>query len=110
MPSTGCRAESVTSSAARCGRSAATSNCWPDLPSALLPWRNPVWWQFVSHRLLRLLVPWASIGLAASAVILKGPVYRVALWVQAAFYLLAVAGINRAIAARSASPRLRRRF
>ena len=70
------------------------------LPSALLPWRNPVWWQFVSHRLLRLLVPWALIGLAASAVVLEGPVYRVALWVQAAFYLLAVAGTNRAIARR----------
>lgn len=70
------------------------------LPSALLPWRNPVWWQFVSHRLLRLLVPWASIGLAASAAILERPVYRVALWVQAAFYLLAVAGTNRAIATR----------
>ena len=70
------------------------------LPSAVLPWRNPVWWQFVSHRLLRLLVPWALIGLAASAAILEGPVYRVALWVQAAFYLLAVAGMSKAIATR----------
>ncbi|MFI5459063.1 MAG: glycosyltransferase [Isosphaerales bacterium] len=71
------------------------------LPSALLPWRNPVWWQFVSHRLLRLLVPWALIGLAASAVVLEGPVYRVALWIQAAFYLLAAVGMSKAVASRS---------
>jgi poly-beta-1,6-N-acetyl-D-glucosamine synthase len=41
------------------------------------------------------------IGLAASALVLDGPVYRVALWVQAAFYVLAVTGTNRAIATRS---------
>ena len=71
------------------------------LPSALLPWRNPIWWQFVSHRLLRLLVPWALIGLAASVVVLEGPVYRIAFWVQMVFYLLAVAGMSKAIATRS---------
>ncbi len=48
------------------------------LPSALLPWRNPNWWQFVSHRIMRLLVPWALIGLAVSVVVLEGPVYRLA--------------------------------
>ena len=71
------------------------------LPSALLPWRNPIRWQFFSHRLLRLLVPWALIGLAASVVVLEGPVYRIAFWVQTVFYLLAVAGMSKAIATRS---------
>jgi biofilm PGA synthesis N-glycosyltransferase PgaC len=71
------------------------------LPSALLPWRNPVWWQFVSHRLLRLLMPWALIGLGASVLVLEGPVYQFARWVQAAFCLLAIAGISKAIATRS---------
>jgi cellulose synthase/poly-beta-1,6-N-acetylglucosamine synthase-like glycosyltransferase len=70
------------------------------LPSTMLPWRNPLWWQFVSHRILRLLVPWALIGLAASVLVLEGQVYRVVLWVQAALYLLAVAGTNKAIATR----------
>jgi cellulose synthase/poly-beta-1,6-N-acetylglucosamine synthase-like glycosyltransferase len=73
------------------------------LPSALLPWRNPIWWQFVSHRPLRLLVPWALISLATSAVVLEEPVYQVALWLQVAFYLLAVAGMNTTVATRSAA-------
>lgn len=33
------------------------------LPAALLPWRNPVWFQFFSHKLLRLAVPWALLAL-----------------------------------------------
>ena len=32
------------------------------LPAALLPWRNPIWWQFVSHKVLRLGLPWALLG------------------------------------------------
>jgi poly-beta-1,6-N-acetyl-D-glucosamine synthase len=64
------------------------------LPSALFPWRNRIWCQFISHRLLRLLVPWALIGLATSVLILEGRVYWVFLWVQVAFYLLAAAGAN----------------
>ncbi len=70
------------------------------LPSTMLPWCNPLWWQFVSHKILRLLVPWALIGLAASVVVLEGPVYRLVLWAQAALYLLAVAGTNKAIGTR----------
>ena len=31
----------------------------PRLPSALVPTRNPVWFALVSHKLLRLVVPWA---------------------------------------------------
>src|SRR5262249_30716658 len=33
------------------------------LPSALLPWRNPVWLSLMSHKLLRLLVPWLLLAL-----------------------------------------------
>ena len=28
------------------------------MPSLLVPWKNPVWLQFVSHKVLRLLTPW----------------------------------------------------
>jgi cellulose synthase/poly-beta-1,6-N-acetylglucosamine synthase-like glycosyltransferase len=28
------------------------------MPSLLLPWKNRVWFQFISHKLLRLLTPW----------------------------------------------------
>lgn len=36
------------------------------LPGVLLPWRNPIWFQFVCHKLLRLLTPYLvlAIGLA----------------------------------------------
>jgi cellulose synthase/poly-beta-1,6-N-acetylglucosamine synthase-like glycosyltransferase len=33
------------------------------MPAVLLPWRNPVWLQFVCHKLLRLATPYALAGL-----------------------------------------------
>jgi cellulose synthase/poly-beta-1,6-N-acetylglucosamine synthase-like glycosyltransferase len=33
------------------------------LPSLLIPWKNPVWLQFVSHKILRLLTPWLALAL-----------------------------------------------
>jgi cellulose synthase/poly-beta-1,6-N-acetylglucosamine synthase-like glycosyltransferase len=36
-------------------------------PWLLLPWRNPLWFRFVSHKLLRLLAPWLLLALALSA-------------------------------------------
>lgn len=33
------------------------------MPAVLLPWRNPVWIQFVCHKLLRLTTPYALAGL-----------------------------------------------
>jgi cellulose synthase/poly-beta-1,6-N-acetylglucosamine synthase-like glycosyltransferase len=63
------------------------------LPAALLPWRNPVWFQFVSHKLLRLAVPWALLGLVACSIALDGPIYLLALIAQSAFYGLALVGL-----------------
>jgi cellulose synthase/poly-beta-1,6-N-acetylglucosamine synthase-like glycosyltransferase len=63
------------------------------LPRALVPWRNPIWGQFVSHKLLRLAVPWALVGLAACSVFLGGPLYLNAAAVQAAVYILALVGL-----------------
>ena len=71
------------------------------LPSALLPWRNPVWLQFISHKLFRLLVPWALLGLLGTAALLDGTFYRVALAAQIAFYLLGLAGCWTAAGSRS---------
>ena len=59
------------------------------LPQLLLPWRNPILLQFVSHKLLRLLAPWAmAVALLASAVLAwQGSVfYLVVLVAQLAFY------------------------
>ncbi|HEV2622967.1 MAG TPA: glycosyltransferase family 2 protein [Frateuria sp.] len=39
-------------------------------PWLLLPWRNPLWFRFVSHKLLRLLAPWLLLGLALAAALL----------------------------------------
>lgn len=41
-------------------------------PGWLLPWRNPIWFQFVSHKLLRLLSPFFLGGLLVTTVMLSG--------------------------------------
>ena len=67
------------------------------LPAALLPWRNPIWLQFISHKLLRLLVPWALIGMLACSVILGGPLYYTCLAAQLALYALGLYGLFRGV-------------
>jgi glycosyltransferase involved in cell wall biosynthesis len=71
------------------------------MPAAVLPWRNRLWWQFLSHRALRLLVPWALLVILVTTVTLTGPLYHLTLWSQVAFYTVGLAGIQPAIAARS---------
>jgi cellulose synthase/poly-beta-1,6-N-acetylglucosamine synthase-like glycosyltransferase len=34
------------------------------LPAVVVPFRNPIWLQFMSHKLLRLLTPWLAMSLA----------------------------------------------
>jgi hypothetical protein len=63
------------------------------LPDALLPWRNPIWWQFVSHKLARLAAPWALLGALAANLMLTGPLYRLTLLFQLAFYALGLLGV-----------------
>ena len=63
-------------------------------PRLLLPFANPVWVQYLSHKVGRLLVPWALVcAFVASAVLAAGAwFYTVALGLQFAFYGLAVVG------------------
>lgn len=70
------------------------------LPTALLPWRNPVWFQFWSHKVFRLLVPWALLGLLGTSAVHPGAFYQAAFWAQVGFYGVAVLGMRRRIAAR----------
>ena len=63
------------------------------LPAAVLPWRNPIWLQFVSHKLLRLVVPWALLGMLAGSALLESPVGRILFWGQIAAYCVALAGL-----------------
>ena len=71
------------------------------LPAALLPWRNRLWWQFVSHKALRLVVPWAMLVLLGTSAVLAGPVYRLAFWGQVALLALGLAGAQKTIARKS---------
>ena len=64
-------------------------------PRLLLPVVNPVWIQYLSHKVGRLVVPWVLIAILASSVALAadgGYVYIAALALQLAFYGLAAAG------------------
>jgi cellulose synthase/poly-beta-1,6-N-acetylglucosamine synthase-like glycosyltransferase len=63
-------------------------------PRLLLPFVNPVWFQYVSHKLGRLLVPWALVAaLVASAVLASASwFYLLALILQLGFYGLAALG------------------
>ena len=63
-------------------------------PRFLVPGRNPVWLQFSSHKLARLLVPYALLALLVSSAFLvtTAAVYALAFTAQAAFYGLAAYG------------------
>lgn len=74
---------------------------WPGL---LLPWRNRLWWRYVSHKLLRLLTPWMllSVGLGSAFLALDNSFYGVLVMLQLLAYAGALAGM--------AVPRLRQWF
>jgi hypothetical protein len=63
-------------------------------PRLLLPGLNPVWLQYCSHKIGRLLIPWALVGafVAAAALAPHSWLYGVALAGQGAFYGLAAFG------------------
>jgi biofilm PGA synthesis N-glycosyltransferase PgaC len=65
-------------------------------PELLIPGRSRLLWQFVSHKLTRLAVPWCLLGMLATSGILAaaGPrpwLYGALLAAQSAFYALATA-------------------
>ena len=63
-------------------------------PRLLLPIVNPVWLQYVSHKIGRLFVPWALVAwlVSSAALVFEGWVYGAAFGVQALFYGLAAYG------------------
>jgi len=63
-------------------------------PRLLVPFVNPVWLQFMSHKLGRLVVPYALIALFVASGLLArtSPAYATAFAGQLAFYALAVYG------------------
>ncbi len=67
------------------------------LPGSLLPWRNPVWPAWISHKLLRLIMPWALLGMLATSAALPTLPYFGLFVAQAAGYGLALLGLVPAI-------------
>jgi len=65
----------------------------------LAPWllsrENPVLGRFVSHKLLRLTVPFALAAMLGASMFLRAPLYRAALAFQLAFYVLAIMALLR---------------
>lgn len=59
-------------------------------PRLLVPFVNPVWAQYASHKIGRLVVPYALLMLFTASVALSGrhPIYTIALFAQTALYLL----------------------
>jgi len=60
----------------------------------LAPWLlsrgNPIRFEFVSHKLLRLAVPFALAAVLVASIFLSGPIYRSALALQILFYGLSL--------------------
>jgi cellulose synthase/poly-beta-1,6-N-acetylglucosamine synthase-like glycosyltransferase len=63
------------------------------LASWLLSAQNPIRFEFISHKLLRLMVPFALLASLMASFFLPQPFYRAALAVQIAFYGLSLAAI-----------------
>jgi cellulose synthase/poly-beta-1,6-N-acetylglucosamine synthase-like glycosyltransferase len=80
-------------------------------PRLLLPWQNPVWFQYLSHKLGRLAVPYALLTIFFASIVLAavaGPVsfYGTALTGQVIFYLLAGVGAVLELVARRRDDRV----
>jgi poly-beta-1,6-N-acetyl-D-glucosamine synthase len=65
----------------------------------IAPWllteKNPIRFRFVSHKLLRLAVPFALAAAFVASIVLNGPIYRTALVLQLAFYGLSLVAVLR---------------
>lgn len=71
------------------------------LPASLVPWRNPIWLAWWSHKLLRLAVPWALLGLLATSALVSTTWARLFLGVQTFGYVLGLLGLCTVLSRRS---------
>ena len=64
------------------------------LPELLLPLKTPIWWQYISHHVLRMIVPLALIATLGTSAWLAASsrFYLAALFAQVIFYALATIG------------------
>ncbi|MEQ1804453.1 MAG: glycosyltransferase family 2 protein [Burkholderiaceae bacterium] len=61
-------------------------------PWMFVPWRNPLWLQFISHKVFRLLVPYALLLMLISSVFLPSAWAALFVSAQLLFYTLAALG------------------
>lgn len=86
VPSQSTRQESIRKrrTIAGCAQLIRHHPCW------LLPWKNPIWWEFVSHKLARLASPLLLVGLFVTSVLLREqPFFAVMLLSQGLLYAAA---------------------
>jgi len=62
-------------------------------PALFLPWSNPCWWRFISHKILRLILPFALILLFVSGLFFSGVFYRLMTVAQFLFYSISLIGV-----------------
>ncbi len=74
-------------------------------PAWLLPWKNPIWFEYVSHKLLRLVSPLLLLVALITNLLLLGSFwFQLALLLQALFY--SAAGLGWMLQSRGKSSRL----
>lgn len=62
------------------------------VPGAVMPWKNRAWVQFVSHKILRLVVPWALLGVFCTTAMLQGFIYEILFQIQVILYAILIIG------------------
>lgn len=63
------------------------------MPATLIPWRNPSFFEFMSHKVLRLVCPWVLMLLALVSLLgIEEPILLLLAAGQAVFYVAALAG------------------
>jgi glycosyltransferase involved in cell wall biosynthesis len=77
-----------------------------DLRDGLKPWKSSIWWQFWSHKVLRLFVPYALLAVLFSSAFVwnEGITYRVITSAQWVFYI--AVGLGCALARWGFRPRI----
>lgn len=67
----------------------------PMLPELLLPWKSRLWWQYISHHVLRMLVPIAMLAMLGSSLVAASASspFLFIVFAQGLFYLAAAAGL-----------------
>ncbi|HLK68123.1 MAG TPA: glycosyltransferase family 2 protein [Bryobacteraceae bacterium] len=63
-----------------------------EIPELLVPWRNPIFVQLISHKFGRLFVPYCLVALFISNLFLLDGLYRVVMILQVIWYMMACIG------------------